>query len=576
MTKEHMAMKRFSLAAKARALFGICGFVAVCLFATLAFAHGGEDHGNDGAAKGESSVAARLAASSAQYEIVGVPTGQSGGKLTLYVTDFLSNKPVANAAIDVAVNDTTERAKVSGNHYELAAPWVKTPGNYALTFSVTAGESSDLLIATLEIPAAAVQEVHETVWDHIIPHDGKAPSGLLITISAFAALLLLAAVLARGLLRRFALLGFALAATAAAGTAALGLAKHAHDQAGMASVIDLPQPARRTADGGVFMPKAAQALLGIETIIVQEEESAQKTVSLAGQIISDPNKSGVVQALLAGRLEAPDGGFPAIGSPVKKGDVLGYLVPRVERVDQSDIAQTTGDLDRQIKLAEAKVARFDKLKNVIAEAQITDARLELDGLRERRAAIRPVLAEREALIAPASGVIALSNVAAGQVVDTQATLFQIIDPESLFVEALAFDTKVASEVDQAAKDAVATTSDGQKLTLAFAGRGLSMRQQATPLRYRITGGGNGLSLGQPVTVSIPVEEPVKAIPVPRASLVRAPNGQQSVLVHVAPERFEARPVASETVGGDQIGITAGLDSQARVVVRGAELINQVR
>lgn len=185
MTKGHTVMKRFSLAAKARALFGICGFVAVCLFATLAFAHGGEDHGNDEAAKGESSVAARLAASSAQYEIVGVPTGQSGGKLTLYVTDFLSNKPVANAAIDVAVNDTTERAKVSGNHYELAAPWVKTPGNYALTFSVTAGESSDLLIATLEIPAAAVQEVHETVWDHIIPHDGKAPSGLLITISAF-------------------------------------------------------------------------------------------------------------------------------------------------------------------------------------------------------------------------------------------------------------------------------------------------------------------------------------------------------------------------------------------------------
>ena len=97
-----------------------------------------------------------------------------------------------------------------------------------------------------------------------------------------------------------------------------------------------------------------------------------------------------------------------------------------------------------------------------------------------------------------------------------------------------------------------------------------------PLLYRIKSGGDGLSLGQPVTVDVPVEEPVKAIAVPRSSVVRTANGQLSVLLHVAPERFEARPVVTEQVDAARLGITAGIDPDVRIVGRGAELVNQVR
>jgi hypothetical protein len=173
-------------------------------------------------------------------------------------------------------------------------------------------------------------------------------------------------------------------------------------------------------------------------------------------------------------------------------------------------------------------------------------------------------------------VIAVANVTSGQVVDPQTTLFQIVDPGSLLVEALAFDLSAVPGIERGAKAATAVTSDGQELSLEFAGRGLSLRQQAVPLLYRIKSGGQGLSLGQPVTVDVPVEEPLKAIPVPRSSVVRAANGQLSVLVHVAPERFEARPVVAEQVDADRLGITAGIEPDIRIVGRGAELVNQVR
>lgn len=502
----------------------LCGLVAVFLLSTVAFAHGGEDHDHgEGKKSANPGIGARVAATSELFEVVGVPTAAGGGKLVISLSEFWTNKPVEAAKIDVISGDKTTAATYKNGLYEVPAPWVKRPGQYDLTFSVSAGGTSDLLIGTVEIPAAPHEDAHESIWDHLLPKSfmqGHAEQG--------------------------------------------------------AAILDVPDNARRIADGSVFMPKTTQGLLGVGTARAETVTAAQRTISFAGLVIADPNKSGLVQSLLSGRIEPPETGFPAIGARVKEGDVLGYLTPKVELVDQSDIRQTTGDLDRQIRLAESKVARFDKLKNVIAESLITDAHLELEGLKVRRAEIKPVLGNREALKAPATGIISQANVTAGQVVDAQALLFQIIDPESLFVEALAFDVSAAADVERRAEDAVGTASDGKKLQLSFSGRGLSLRQQAVPLRYRIKGSGAGLSLGQPITVAAPLEEPINAIPVPRSSVVRAPNGQSVVLVHTAPERFEQRAVTSVPIDADRLGITAGLDAGSRVVVRGAELINQVR
>ena len=291
MLRGNTAMK---FAGKIRVTLGCCVFAAAFLTSPLAMAHGGEDHGNEEKAV-DPGIPARVAASSELFEISGVPTASGGGKLVIYLTDFWSNQPVKGAKIDVTFGETTAQAIVVKEHYELPAPWVTKPGSYALTFAVSAGDNSDLLIGTLDIPAAAVQHTHESIWDHIVPHDLIADAS----------------------------------------------------EKGTAAILDLPDNSRRAADGSIFMPKATQALLGVETIRTSQAGPISKIMSFAGQIVTDPNKSGVVQSLLNGRIEPPEGGFPVIGSRVEEGQILAYLMPRVELVDQSDIRQTTGELDRQ-------------------------------------------------------------------------------------------------------------------------------------------------------------------------------------------------------------------------------------
>jgi hypothetical protein len=56
------------------------------------------------------------------------------------------------------------------------------------------------------------------------------------------------------------------------------------------------------------------------------------------------------------------------------------------------------------------------------------------------------LNNRDALVAPVSGVIASSNAVAGQVVDARELVFEVVDPTRLRIEALAYDAAVVSDV----------------------------------------------------------------------------------------------------------------------------------
>ena len=82
--------------------------------------------------------------------------------------------------------------------------------------------------------------------------------------------------------------------------------------------------------------------------------------------------------------------------------------------------------------------------------------------------------EPEALRAPTSGVIAAARVVPGQVVQAQDVLFQIVDPASLWVEALVY-----GELDPAALGAATATAPGRPpLTLRFQGFSHALQQHA--------------------------------------------------------------------------------------------------
>ena len=343
---------------------------------------------------------------------------------------------------------------------------------------------------------------------------------------------------------------------------------HDHGDAPAAPSANGPQ---RQPDGSVFLPKPAQRQLGVRTFVTEIAE-LPRTVELAAKVLMDPNAGGKVQPLNAGRIEPGPRGLPNAGQAVRKGEVLAYVVPSAAPIERSNQAAQLAELRAAKALAEKRVARLQELSDTVPHKEIEAAESEIASLTARIAAVGGGLSTREALVAPASGVITSANVVAGQVVDARELIFEIVDPSRLRIEALAFDAAIASNIG------TATVAVGDKrVPLAFIGASLSLREQALPLAFRAQGEAlNMLAVGQPVRVFVQTKDKVKGISVPVASLMKNPANQTVVWVKTAPERFEPRTVTIEPLDGVNAAITSGLESGDRVATQGATLINQVR
>lgn len=368
----------------------------------------------------------------------------------------------------------------------------------------------------------------------------------------------------RSLLLAVVLAGLSLAVAAHEGH------DHGDEKKPMVAPGNVPQ---RLPDGAVFLPKSAQRGMGVLTLKVSEQE-VPKTLELAGRVIMDPHLGGRVQAMIPGRIEAAGPhGLPAAGSRVKKGDVLAWVVPSTGQIERSNQAALLAELKASQGLAEKRLRRLNELADTVPRKEIEAAESEVASLKGRIAAIGTGLSGRDALVAPVSGVLAASNAVVGQVVEPKELIFEIIDPDSLHIEASAYEAIALDQV------VAATVAVGDvAVPLSYIGASRRLREQALPLMFEnhATGAGLTLPLGQPVKVQVSLKSSVRGLPLPMAALTRNPANQVVVWVKTAPERFESRAVQTQPLDGVRVIVTGGLKAGERVVVQGASLIAQIR
>lgn len=559
--------------------------VAALLLATQAGAHPGHDDETPAVA----TALPRAEAHSDLFEVVAVL--HPGGALTVYLDRWADNAPV-----DGSVSLTLDGQEVAAERQGLGLfvarhPLLAQPGTRDVVFTIAAGPDMDLLTATLQVPEPpavagmaagtmallretstqiavgalllvlglllgrasvrrplppAVEEIEEPVApaapQRPVPVTTRAPA----TARRAAALGLLAALLA-----------------------APALADPGHGPApGSTSLAEAP---RRLEDGAIFVPKGSQRLLSIRTQVTAAGEAAA-AVRMIGTLVPDPNASGRVQPSQVGRLEPGDRGFPILGQRVERGQVLAYVTPTYSAAERGGLVQNAAELDAQITILEARVRRLVALRGSVSEREISEAQAELAGARQRRAAIQPALSGREPLVAPVSGIVSAVRGAVGQLVDSAATVFDIVDPSRLWIEALAFDRQAVERVTGAS----ATLADGRTVELEFMGRGLTVRQQAVPVNFRVLDPPADAPIGASVTVTLRTARSVQGVVLPADAVVRSAEGPPVVFEHASAERFIPRQVRVQPLDGTRVVVTAGLDPGRRVVVQGAGLIAQVR
>ncbi|KAB1071611.1 efflux RND transporter periplasmic adaptor subunit [Methylobacterium planeticum] len=549
------------------------GWLAAACLAGPAPAHEGHDHA--AAPPLPATVAPRGEAVSEAFELVAVA---HGGALILHLDRFSTNAPVLDARIEIETPEGSRWAAPAGEGtYRLPAPWLDRPGRHDILATVSAGETVDVLSLGVTVPSAApaLSGARPSAPDGVAGRLAGRDPALVATASGAFVLGMLAMLALRARRAGPALALLALGLTLAFVTRAQAQDGRADAPDRGAALLDAAPPpadsARRLPDGSLFVPKPTQRLLVLRTVLTAPA-TVRRRLELPGRIIPDPNASGVVQSSVGGRLSPPaSGAFPHLGARVRRGEVLATVTPPIQAVDVSDMRQRQGELDQQIAIVERRVERYGRLAvtGAVARTQLDDAEAELAGLRDRRGALDRIRREPEALVAPVDGVIAQAAAVAGQMAVPGTLVFQIVDPDRLFVEALSFDAPGPAE------EASARLPDGRSLDLAYRGAGLADRNQAVPVQFAILGGAGGLRLGQFVTVQAAAEGTRRGLALPRASVVRGAGGDV-VYEHVGPERFVARAVRVEPLDAGRVLVSGGIGPGRRIVTEGAELLDQVR
>lgn len=539
--------------------------VTASLFAAIAPVSAHEGHDHEEQPPVSAGALPRGEADSSAFELVAVARGES---LEIYLDRFATNEPVTGATIEVESPGGPVKAKegVDGT-YRVSAPWLAKDGRADLLFTVTAGDATDILPLTIQMAPATVQGVAQR---DAAPDSHISMTSVLLVLGGALMGALLSAIVLRGRRSAAALVIFSVLIGARELQAH---ENHGHEaeKAQLAISTVSGERAQLLPDGAVFVPKTVQRIFALRTLLA-ENATHKKVTELPGRIIPDPNASGYVQSAVGGRLSAPPGGFPRLGTRVKQGDILGYVTPPIAAIDVSDMRQRQGELDQQISIVERRFARYEQLapSGAISRTQLEDTRLELEGLRERRASIDKSRRESEALIAPVAGVIAEGSAVAGQIVQPSSVVFNIIDPSRLWVEALSFESLEPS------RGARASTYTGKNYDLLYQGTGFADRSQSVPVHFAVTGDTAGLRAGQFLTVLVATDDAKQGLAVPRGSVVRGSNGQDFVYEHVSPERFMPRSVRTEPLDGDRVLIVSGFTPGKRIVSQGADLLDHVR
>ncbi|WP_126446149.1 hypothetical protein [Sulfuricystis multivorans] len=156
------------------------------LGSTGASAHGGEDHGDEAKAPAPTvAIAPRASAQSEDFELVAVleEAKPEGRRLRLFLDRFATNEPILGAKLEVDAGGQSALAQETSPGVYVApfgvpangAPGTKLP----LTISIEAGDVTDLLTTTLEIPVppdGVAAHVHG--WGEIVTWLTAAVMGL--------------------------------------------------------------------------------------------------------------------------------------------------------------------------------------------------------------------------------------------------------------------------------------------------------------------------------------------------------------------------------------------------------------
>jgi RND family efflux transporter MFP subunit len=363
----------------------------------------------------------------------------------------------------------------------------------------------------------------------------------------------------------------------------------------------------------ITLTEKAEQRLGI-TLAKVAKENVQRRRTLGGEMMVPAGRTIIVAAPVPGVIAPPqEGAIPLPGERVAAGQAVLVLNPLLsperyvpspaERVQMANAratlvtAQTVaqGDIDRsRVEVEAAKIA-LERAQKLLADragpardvdqaqAQLSVAESLLRAAEERSRQLERLAATLDSgageqaepltLTAPQPGVI--RNVAAspGQAVTAGATLFEVIDPDELWVRVPVY-VGLLAEIDAEA-EAQVVDLDGRNRFPPQPVQPVTAPPSADPssttadLYFQVENASRAFRPGQRVGVELPLRGEQEGLIVPAASILYDIYGGAWVYVKTGDRTYERRRVAIRFTEADRAALAEAPPEGTEVVTAGA-------
>lgn len=531
-------------------------------------------HGDEVATGGKSATANYFSIEnvSDKYELllkyVHLDPGQPG-ELTLFVSDYTTNRPVKDVEISIVVSDDPrqvfEIVPVEPGIFKLKTTFAAAKA-YALNVSLKGGPGADL------IQLAGIEPGKELPGGHTEEHaadnafDAWTVFGLLLAFLAGVALTLL-------FTRR--------RPKAAAATLVLlffsGLP--------LQKLPDATAHGDEGHDGGnsfaseILIPKETQFLFDVTTAKVGMDAFAP-TITLFGTVVPGATGRATVQSPLAGTLRSLR---VRVGEQVRVGQVLAVVEQTVDAGTSINWASERNAVEAELIAAQSDFDRLNNLKDIIAKRDLDEAAARLQRAKENKNLFQRLNNDAGGknarfipLTAPIDGRVEPFTRAPGATVGAGETLFTLLNPAKVIVEAQLYDKD--ADILHSARDFQIECSNNdhhsRNIRLLALPNSINPTNQSQKVLFEVDNPDGDFKIGEFVNVKIFEQKTQRQLLVPNSAITGI-SGMPAVFVKNHAEHYEVRYLQTGTDNGTTTVVLKGLEEGRRFVTTGTYQLKMV-
>lgn len=541
----------------------ICGFV-IGFIPVMVVAHGGEDHDEKAEKKGENKKWFSAESNSDIYELLlryaPVEPGKPA-KLSLFVSNYETNKPVDNASIKITTQDGANIPfiiKPNGNgSYEITCTFPEKK-SYALTININSSLGPDLmLINDVEVgkkldEANGTQSFWSKKWVLFV---GGTLAGILLMVligklwrrrvkATFLLLLIL-----------FASVPYPISNTYAHGDEDHGDDSNKKGSNGLTPVF--------------IIQKETQFLFELLTEKVSLGNFTEST-RLFGTVLPSSGGQALVQSPQTGKITSLK---VNVGQKVSKGQTLAIIEQNIDAGTQVNFLTEKNNIQAEYEAAKKEYERLQSIADIVAKKDLAESEARYHRASENKKVLEGLSNSSSGnskliyLKSPINGIVGNFTYSIGSTINAGETIFTVTDLSKVYVEAQVFD-KDAVKVKVGGRFMVECSNDDhktQEVRLLSIAQNINSTNQSQRVLFEMNNPDGDFKIGEFVNIRVFAAKASTQLALPNSAISEI-NGRQAVFIKDHAEEFSLRYIATGENNGQFTTITKGIVEGERIVI----------